>query len=128
MHFLDITPLNQLQLLNHAMSMDEPLLIRYSMTVLLSFRRRVRTSVCPFKEGDMEIEEYYILRGCLNLDSLSYYTERLKYACPLSTVAQTRLTEWLDNIITECIDDCPWTSELQAALDLFLLSTINTVL
>lgn len=74
--------------------MNEPLLIRYG-----TFRRRVRTSVCPFKEGDMEIEEYYTLRGCLNLDSLSCYAKRLKYACPLSTVAQTRLTEWLDNII-----------------------------
>ena len=65
MHFLDITPLNQLELLNHAMSMDEPLLIRYSMTVLLAFRRRVRTSVFPFKEGDMEIEEYYTHSGAV---------------------------------------------------------------
>lgn len=119
-HFLDITPLNQLQLLSIvANTEEEPLLVSYSMSVLSAFRRRVRITACPFN-GDMEIDEYYKLRGCLDLTSLWVGAERLVKSSPLSFVSQSRLVEWLDDILIKCVDACPWTDELQVALDLFI--------
>lgn len=118
-HFLDITPLNQLQLLSIVANTEEPLLVSYSMSVLSAFRRRVRITAYPLN-GDMEIDEYYKLRGCLDLPSLWYHAERLVKSSPLSFVAQSRVVEWLNDILIKCVDACPWTDELQVALDLFI--------
>jgi hypothetical protein len=120
-HFLDITPLNQLQLLSIVtMNTEEPLLINYGSSVLSAYRRRVCLIVCPFSENRMEIDEYYKLRGCLDLTSLWDRAERLLKSSPLSFVTQSRLVEWLEDILIKCVDACPWTPELQVALDLFI--------
>jgi len=119
-HFLDITPLNQLQLLSIVMLTEERLLINYGMSVLSAYRRRVRTTECPLKRSRMEIEEYYKLRGCLDLPSLWDRAERLVKSSPLSFVTQSELVEWLEGILIQCVDDYPWTVELQVALDLFI--------
>lgn len=117
-HFLDIPPLRQIQVLCNA---DQLLLIRYASSVLCAFRRRVRASVSPFPANTMEEEEYYKIRGCMDMERLGYQAYRLETASPLSSSAQRILKEWLENIIIECVDECPWTPALQRELDLLIL-------
>lgn len=120
-NFLDLDPLNQIKILNLAQG---PLMIRFGMQVLGSYRRLVRKSVSPFAEDTMEDEEYYKLRGCLSLDSISMRSYSLLYACPLSYSSWCTLKEWFVNIIIECIDEHQWTYNEQEELNGLILENV----
>lgn len=122
--FLNLLPINQLHLLNNISTIDKPLITNYCMFVLSTFRRHLRKSISPFTCKTRENEEYYKFRLCLDLDSLSYRAYMLVKSWPYSSSSQQTLIEWLENMIIQCIDGCPWTAELQKTLDLYISNSL----